>query len=157
MYRCIAIDNILYDRQTKKLTAVLDFDFAHISAPADEFFRSLGHGLGRFPDTRGASPDELSLQNAMLHGFPSPLPASDEVQWAVAKVWDDALRSRKLQRPGSIPNMVQLSDVFWLSSQILPFRLCSDTVVRNSSPEIVAQWKADGLKRLDAFLQDHSF
>ena len=81
----------------------------------------------------------------MLTGFPDPLPPSnDEVQWPSAKAWNDALRERGAKRPGTIADIVALSDLFWLSGQILPFKLCNEIVVRNSSEEELAARKRSG-------------
>lgn len=81
----------------------------------------------------------------MLHGFPQPLPPdTDEVDWAAAKAWDDAIKSRNLQRPATIPCMSVVADIFWLSSQILPFKLCNQVVVGNSTEEQLARRKTDG-------------
>ncbi|KAE9399961.1 hypothetical protein BT96DRAFT_1100253 [Gymnopus androsaceus JB14] len=59
-----ATNNLLFDEKTAKVTAIIDFDFAHITAPAEEFFRSFwtfgGNVLG------GESPSSL------IHGFPEP-------------------------------------------------------------------------------------
>ena len=41
-----APDNFLYDKDTMRLTALLDFDFSHIATFADEFFRSLCADIG---------------------------------------------------------------------------------------------------------------
>ena len=128
-----ASDNILYDKGTMHLTALLDFDFSHITTFADEFFISLGANIGQLPSPR-ESGKYLALRKAMLAGFPDPLPPSiDDVQWPSAKAWDDALRERGTERPGTSENIAALSDLFWLSGQILPFNVFKEIVVRNSS------------------------
>lgn len=153
-----ATDNLLYDKATRRITAVLDFDFSHVATIADELFRSLGHGIGRFPDTRNGDTDLIALHNAMLNGFPNNLPPSnDEVQWHAAKAWDDALYKRSMDRPSTIPGMTKLADLFWLSSQILPFKLCNPVVVGNSTLEQLRQRKEDGEKVLIRFLEENGF
>ena len=140
-----------------RLTALLDFDFAHIGTFADEFFRSLGAAIGQFPASR-ESGEYLALREAMLTGFPDPLPkANDEVQWPSAKAWDDALRERGAKRPGTIENIAALSDLFWLSGQILPFKLCNEVVVGNSSQEQLEARKRAGEELLVAFLMDYGY
>lgn len=145
----------MYDKGTKRLTALLDFDFAHIASFADEFFRSLGADIGQFPSPR-ESGEVLALREAMLAGFPDPSPSSnDEVQWRSAKAWDDALREKGAQRPSTIENIAALSDLFWLSGQILPFRLCNEVLVRNSTQEQLAARKKTGEELLLDFLKDY--
>nr|POF15047.1 hypothetical protein CFP56_72151 [Quercus suber] len=153
-----SVDNVLFDRTSKKLTALFDFDFSHVSSVADEFFRSLGHGIGRFPCIRDQDSEEIKLHDAMLHGFPSPLPPNtEEVDWTAAKAWDDAIRARNLQRPATIPSMPIVADLFWLSSQILPFKLCNEVVVGNSTDEQLKKRKEEGEALLSSFLTDYGF
>ena len=141
-----------------RLTAVLDFDFSHIATVADEFFRSLGHGIGRFPDARDSDEDTKMLHTAMLEGFPASLPPPTEaVDWTAAKAWDDALRERGVERPSTIPNIAKLADLFWLSSQILPFKLCNPVVVGNSSEEQLRQRRREGESRLVQFLEEQGY
>ncbi|QIW99938.1 hypothetical protein AMS68_005456 [Peltaster fructicola] len=149
-----SIDNVLYDDSSKQLTAVFGFDFAHVSSIADEFFRSLGYNIGRFPSIRDDEPELIKLHNAMLTGFPGGLHTTpqDDVDWPVAKAWDDALKERKFECPATITNMAVLADIFWLSSQILPFKLRNEVVVGNSTEEQLRQRKAEGEALLGAFL-----
>ena len=152
-----ATDNFLYDRSTKKLTALIDFDFAHVATFADEFFRSLGADIGQFPSAREGG-ESLALHRAMLCGFPDPLPPpTEEVQWSSAKAWDDALRERGAVRPSTIKNIAGLSDLFWLSGQILPFKLCNEVVVMNSTEVQLGHRKEAGEERLTGFLHDHGY
>ena len=140
-----------------RLTALLDFDFSHVATFADEFFRSLVVGIGQFPSSR-ESGESLALRTAMLTGFPDPLPsANDEVQWSSAKAWDDALREKGAKRPGTIADIAALSDLFWLSGHVLPFKLCNEIVLRNSSLEQLAARKRSGEELLIKFLGDYSY
>lgn len=140
-----------------RLTALLDFDFCHIASFADEFFRSLCAYIGQFPSQR-ESGEPLALRKAMLTGFPDPLPPSNnEVDWPSAKAWDDALCEQNAKRPSRIEGIAALSDLFWLSGQILPFRLCNETVVRNSSPEQLAARRKKGEELLIGFLDDYGY
>ncbi|KAI9703535.1 MAG: hypothetical protein M1820_005839 [Bogoriella megaspora] len=153
----LSTDNLLYDKETLRLTAVLDFDFAHVATIGDDFFRSLGHGIGRFPDTR--EDEEINqLHVAMLKGFPGLLPANnDKVNWIAARTWDDALRERNIARPSTIPDITTLADLFWLSSALLPFKLCNEVVVSNSTPEQLRRWKDIVTAQLQKFLSDYGF
>ncbi|KAF2224863.1 phosphotransferase enzyme family-domain-containing protein [Elsinoe ampelina] len=153
----LSTDNLLYDKTTLKVTALIDFDFAHIATVADEFFRSLGFGIGTFPDPMEGK-EAATLNDAMLNGFPEPLPAAtDEIKWPQAKAWDDALHDRGLYRPSTIPGLTTLSELFWLSSQLLPFKLVHPVVVGNSSEEQLSDRRADGEKLLTEFLSKHGY
>ena len=142
---------------TMRLTALLDFDFSHVATYADEYFRSLGADIGQFPSPR-ESGELLALRAAMLTDFPDELPpSSDDVQWPSAKAWDDALRERDAKRPSTIGNIAALSDLFWLSGQILPFKLCNEVVVRNSTQEQLAARRRTGEDLLGKFLTDYGY
>lgn len=94
----------------------------------------------------------------MLHGFPNPLPPNtDDVDWTAAKAWDDAIQARDLLRPATIPSMEVIADIFWLSSQLLPFKLCNEVVVGNSTAEQLARRRLDGEVLLGKFLGDYGF
>ncbi|KAI9654791.1 MAG: hypothetical protein M1821_005785 [Bathelium mastoideum] len=153
-----SVDNLLYNKATLQVTAVVDFDFAHVATIADEFFRSLGHEIGRFPDTRDGNEESMELHRAMLQGFPESLPAnSDEINWTAARTWDTALRRRDIQRPGTIPDMALLADLYWLSSALFPFKLCNEVVVGNSTSEQLRLRKEIGTEQLRKFLADYGF
>ena len=67
----------------------------------------------------------MDLREAMLNGFLDSLPPSNkEVLSTTAKASDNALPDRNVERPGTITNIAALSDLFWLSSELLPFKLC---------------------------------
>ncbi|KAL8839661.1 MAG: hypothetical protein Q9170_001667 [Blastenia crenularia] len=128
-----------------------------VHADFNEFFRSLGAGIGQLPSPR-ESGDFLTLRTAMLAGFPDQLPPSNsDVHWPSAKAWDDALRARGAKRPSTIENIAALSDLFWLSGQILPFKLCNEVVVRNSSKEQLAARRKTGEGLLNNFLSDYGY
>ena len=155
---CLSIDNILYDKTNFALSAVIDFDFGHIGTSADDFFRSLGHTIGRFPASRGDEDEVLELQKSMLNGFPVSLPPnSDVVEWMAAKTWDDHLRNRSMKRPGTIQKIEGLAELFWLSSALLPFRLCNEVVVSNSTPEQLSERKKIYRVNISKFLDDYGF
>lgn len=154
-----APDNFLYDKDTMRLTALLDFDFSHIATFADEFFRPLCADIGQFPSPR-ESGELIALRKAMLIGFPDPLPSTNKdgiVQWPSAKAWDDALCESNAKRPSTIENIAALSDLFWLSGQILPFKLCNPVVVKNSSQEQLAARRKAGEELLINFLDDYGY
>ena len=142
-----------------RLTALLDFDFSHIATFADEFFRSLGQSIGQLPSARDSG-ELLALREAMLTDFidfQAPSDGDGEVLWPSAKTWNDALRENGAQRPHTIINIAQLSDLFWLSGQILPFKLCNEVVVSNSNQEQLAARKKSGEELLLDFLNDYGY
>lgn len=96
------MNNFLFDKENYQITALLDFDWAHIGLPADELLRSFHRRYARLPGPYGQDPDRPALRHALLHGFPSPLPAaSRSVQWKTAEMWDSQLAEAGANRPSS--------------------------------------------------------
>ncbi|KAI0395070.1 phosphotransferase enzyme family-domain-containing protein [Xylariaceae sp. FL0594] len=109
--------------ETGRITALLDFDFATISHPAYEFFRSFGNIGGNLAGWKGKETPEheesAKLQKAQLEGkFPSPLPppliskdARHHVNWELAKAWNETLHEANARGPSSIGGIQKLADV----------------------------------------------
>jgi hypothetical protein len=112
--------NLLFDKQSNKVTAILDFDFAFVGTAADEYLRSLHGSGGNLPGPCGDGDPELRA--AVLSGFAGhDGPSTDE--WTMAKQWDQALKKYGAQRPCEIEGLDVLSKLQWFISQINPFRL----------------------------------
>lgn len=144
---------MLFDANTLRLTAFLDFDWTHVSSLADEFFPSFVTSYDKMPGPYGDA-SQLALRNALLHRFPDPLPASQEdLNWEVARAWDAELEKVGAQRPSTIKGTAQLSGVYWLSEQICPFLLCNPTVVVQRSKEQIASDRKETEELLIQFLE----
>lgn len=65
---CVSVvPNLLFDRTNSRLSAVLDFDFAHIGAPVSEYLFSFWDLDGLLS---GSSDPIDPLRNYILEGFP---------------------------------------------------------------------------------------
>ncbi|KAF6788131.1 hypothetical protein CSOJ01_15101 [Colletotrichum sojae] len=122
----LTTNNLLFDPITRRVTALLDFDFSYIGTVADEFMGfSFGNiSGGTLPGLyEGAS--QLALRDAMLTGFPGTARVVDssEVQWDLAETWDRELARAGAARPCTIPLFEQIADVYWLQDKISPFEL----------------------------------
>jgi hypothetical protein len=120
---CAAAENILVDPKTLQITGLLDFDFSHIAAPADEFlysFMDLG-GLvpGPFEDEAlqclrrfqlGQGPDNISS----VETDDSP------VNWTLAIAWKAALQRHHINGPAEIENIADLADIYWFLLDVCP-------------------------------------
>ncbi|KAI9046408.1 hypothetical protein LZ554_009584 [Drepanopeziza brunnea f. sp. 'monogermtubi'] len=125
-------DNLLYDPITRRITALLDYDFACILHPAYEFFRSFDSNGGRLTGWSGDTTLQEALRNAQLTGqFLSPLPApegSDNslvVDWEVAQAWEEELQKMDVRRPSTIPGIEKLADIDDVLGCLVPWRLCN--------------------------------
>ena len=119
-------NNMLFDIESRRITALLDYDFACVSHPSQEFFRSMHDFGGQFQGWSGDEDSEqLVVQEAQLHGFPSPLPKSSEdgVDWEVLKAWEDAMQKRQVKTPRIIDGVKKVADVDALLQAVLPFHV----------------------------------
>ncbi|KAL4797171.1 hypothetical protein BDV19DRAFT_387703 [Aspergillus venezuelensis] len=154
-----SLSNLLYNPTTRRMTAVLDYDFACILHPSYEFLRSFDGAGGQF---RGWSGDkdieELALREAKLHEFPSPLPDSTEdgVQWEDAKIWEDALEEAGVERPRTITGIDKVADVDAILRMILPWRLDNEDILRMQS-EVIVKYRAQCEKQLGEMLERLGF
>lgn len=108
------------------MTALLDFDFSYIGTAADEFmlysFGNMSGGQLPGPLEVGS---QLELRNAMLKGFPETLPTDDhsDVEWDVAKAWDEALSRADAAGPRTILNFKDIADIYLFADTLSPFLL----------------------------------
>ena len=92
-----ALENMLYDTEKKSVTALLDFDLATISNPADEFLTGLDEVGGGFTD----KPPELLV--CLFGGdFSITLdnPTQDDLRkWDLARTWHQIATQREVLTP----------------------------------------------------------
>ncbi|KAI9760940.1 MAG: hypothetical protein M4579_001316 [Chaenotheca gracillima] len=151
-------NNLLFDKETQRITAILDFDWAQVSGVAEEFFRSLSDVHGRLPGPYSVEAEQLALRQALLEGFPTPLPAqASDVNWRAAEAWDNELEHSGAQRPRTIKGIAALSKLYWLSGQICPFLLFNETIANDRSKEQHDKDKEDAEALLIQFLEDHGY
>ncbi|KAF6823054.1 phosphotransferase enzyme family protein [Colletotrichum plurivorum] len=144
-------NNIQYDPDTKRVTGVLDFDWAYVSHPCHEFFYSLGDvggttggGTSRDPDRSGGR-----IGRAMMTGdfdSISDLPEEAAGQLAIAKAWDAALAERGAIRPSSVAGIEALDRLRRLESLLCSFALCHPVLLKRKTEEEIKEMrsKAEG-------------
>lgn len=156
----IATNNILFDATTNCITGLIDYDFACISHPSYEFLRSFDQAGGQF---RGWSSDEASdamtLRDAKLHGFPSPLPPTtkDGVKWEVAKAWEDELEKLDVKRPGNMRGIDKVADVDTILRSILPWRVSNSDILLRQSDEVIIRCRNENETHLAGLLNRLGF
>ncbi|KAK1594191.1 phosphotransferase enzyme family protein [Colletotrichum navitas] len=148
----LTTNNMLYDPKTKKVTSVLDFDWAFVSHPCHEFFTSLGDiggntggGTGRDPDLSGGQ-----LGKAIITGnFDIPdVPEEALKQLARDKAWDDALAERGALRPSEIEGMSALDELRRLEGLLCPFALEHPAMLKRKTPEEIAEMRKAAEEKL---------
>lgn len=150
------LENILFDPDTFKVTALLDFDFTHIASPSDEFFYS-------FPDFHGIVPgpfereDLLQLRKAQLNSFSNvgdqSRSNSADVSWEVAEMWQNSLRQQSAKGPGDLKGTDELSCIYWFLLDVCPpFFLRPRWLKRRTGEQQLAA-KREVAENLDKYLQ----
>jgi aminoglycoside phosphotransferase (APT) family kinase protein len=149
------MNNMLYDKATKRLTAVLDFDWSCVAHPAEEFLTGLWDIGGGLSDRVGKL-----LPNILSGNFPlPPEDASDDEKrnWEVAKAWNVALATRGAIRPSAIAGISQVQALAHLEQLLCPFDLASPVMLKRRSDEDNAKRLADVEKEINDWFEVHGF
>lgn len=147
------MNNMLYDPQTKKITALLDFDFSRISHTSDEFFTGVWDVFGGVSDRNSAD-----VQAAVLSGNfdeDKKPPADDEEaskQWEVASAWNDAITKRGLAQPSNIAGFDRVMALKELEDLLSPFQLQNEAMVKRIGPEAAAKQRQETETSISAWL-----
>ena len=151
-----ALNNILYDADTKRITGLLDFDWAAVTHPCDEFLFGLWDIGGGIHERVGA------LQANVLSGDFSRPPegfdsaAGDEEaqrKWRTAKMWDAALARRAgAIRPSAIAGVARIQALRDLEELLCPFVLSSQVMLNRLGDGEKAAKKAEMEGKITAWL-----
>lgn len=144
----LALPNLLFDRRTNRLTAVIDFDFCHIGSTITEFLYS-------FPELQGillgvAEPED-GKRDLVLNGFADP---EIDAQFAKGKAWDDTLAAQGVLRPCTIDGSDNVSNVWWFAQDLLQFHwLLPRFYESQKSEEGIQKWVDKSRKRIESYLE----
>lgn len=152
------MNNMLYDPAKRRVSALLDFDWAAVAHPAHEFFSGLR-------DLRGSThPDDAALQSVVLTGdfnkntsaAASPVERLDTDEttksWALARSWDASLLRAGGLRPSTLAGITTLESLRALEDLIAPFALCNSVMIGRTPPDKLQAARADTETKLDALL-----
>ncbi|KAK8094983.1 Protein kinase-like domain [Apiospora hydei] len=144
----LTLNNLLYDSDTQRITGLLDFDWAAVTHPCDEFLFGLWDIGGGIHERVG------DLQPYIISGDFSQQPdglSEEEVRkWETAKAWDGALARRGAIRPSSIAGVDRIQALRGLEELLCPFALASEVMLgRISDAEKVAKKEEAGVKITD--------
>lgn len=143
--RNIALPNLLFDRSTQRLTAIIDFDFGHIASPLTEFLYSFQDFAGLLT---GAAEPQDGLRELILHN-------SAASQWpenSIAGIWNEALVSENMERPSVIPHAGEVADIWWFGQELLYFHWLLPRAVASMSEEYKQKSLANSAKALRVYL-----
>jgi hypothetical protein len=127
------MNNVLYDSITKRITALLDFDWSSVTHPCDEFLTGLWDIGG------GIHESFKEFQPSVLTGDfnvqPEGLSDEDITKWEVAKAWNTAITRTGAVRPSSIAGVDKIQALRDLNDLLCPFMLSSEVMLRRISDE----------------------
>lgn len=133
---------MLYDTEQKKLTAILDFDWASVTNPCDEF-------LGGFWDLGGGIHEEnASFQTCIMTGDfsstarPNDIPAEDVEKWETGKLLNAALAHWGAIRPSTTKAAGAIQKLRELENMLCPFSLSNEVMLKRVSEEAKLKSKA---------------
>ncbi|KAJ8123764.1 hypothetical protein O1611_g9517 [Lasiodiplodia mahajangana] len=131
-----APNNILFDPTSRRITAIIDFDWARIGCIADECLLSFDGRYAQLPSPKEIDPDRIALRTALLHGFPSPLPPSSKtVEWDMAALWDAQLEEHGVIRACTIEGIEKMSWLYSFRDTMIPNTLSWDVIVKQRTAE----------------------
>lgn len=146
---------MLFDKDTKKITAILDFDWSYVSNPFEEF-NSLLYDIGC-----NITQADTEINAAKLSGdFTTPLANLDEGStetWEIAKAWNAAMKKNGVVSPSEIKGVEKIRDVLQLQKLICPYPLCSETALKKMDDKKKAELRAETEADLIQWLEKHGF
>jgi len=148
----IAMNNMLYDSETKRITALLDFDWSSISHPSDEYFSGLWDIFGGIHE-RVAEFQAQVLAGTFADNY-KPLGISQErlEQWEVAEAWNTSSSSRGLIRPCTIAGIDKLKALKDLEELICPFHLGNEVMLKRMKEDVKLGKRAETEQEIVAWL-----
>lgn len=158
------------DPTSLRITALLDFDFAHVACVIDEYFYSFEDFHGLLPGPYHRSAEQLAVRNALLNGFPgsfppSALPSSDPekpsdllgVQGKVAKTWDEELQRVGAKRPRTIKGAGEVAALYSFAQEMCPWYFMQERWVKMQTEEQLGEEKKKGEETVVQYLESWGF
>ncbi|KAK2617028.1 hypothetical protein QQS21_000121 [Conoideocrella luteorostrata] len=147
-------NNFLFDKDTKKITAILDFDWCTVSNPFDEFL------LGLYDIGCNITYGKTKADMALLSGdFTQPpnLEKEKGENWGMAKMWNAAIESVGAASPRKIQGASQIYDLLLLKRLLCPYQLSNVSALEKMDDEKKAEVRAKTEADIVEWLDKHGF
>ncbi|PLB55080.1 hypothetical protein P170DRAFT_505704 [Aspergillus steynii IBT 23096] len=154
----------LYDPETLRITAILDYGLSHIAIPVVEFLYSFTAFSGSL--TAPFDKETERLRHAMLHGFPEIPPISNpmrqgpamfgsgrDIQWGLAKAWEVELERVGALRPRNTEGADLLSQVHWFIQDLAPWHLYDPDILQIRTKEQLLEARENTQETLQRYLE----
>lgn len=146
---------MLFNKDTKKITAVVDFDWSYISNPLDEFMCSLQDVGGNIRH------EDKKIEAAILSGdFTSPPANLDEEsakKWQIAKAWNTAMKKCGVVSQSDIRGVAEIRGLLHLQALLCPYQLGNESMLKQLDDEKRAEMRAKTEEDLIQWLEKHGF
>jgi len=147
------------------VTALLDFDFAHIAAPLHEYFFSFPDRDYVLQGPYASSQVERDIRNILLHGYPSPLPPSKppydgpkrpgsepNPQWELMQRWEGELERVQALRPSNIVGADEVSTLYSFMNDLCYWYFNDPRWLKSLSEEKLEKQRLEQEEMLDKYL-----
>ncbi|ODA75857.1 hypothetical protein RJ55_08498 [Drechmeria coniospora] len=148
------MNNLLFDKDSKRITAVLDFDWSFVSNPLDEFLSSLFDVGGQI------DLDNSELDAAILSGdFSAPTKLEDEAgkKWEAARAWNATAKRNGVLTPSEIQGARQIVDLLRFQNLLCPYSLANESYVKKMGEEKTTERRVQTEADLVQWLSNHGF
>ncbi|KAK7696691.1 hypothetical protein SLS64_014308 [Diaporthe eres] len=149
-------NNMLLDKETNRITAILDFDFASVSHLFDEFTSmSLSDIGGNVGD------DDTGITRAILSGDfttpPAGLHEESTKEWELSKTWNTVLKESTALAPSQIEGVDEICDLMRLQRLLCPYQLRGASALEGLDDEKIDELRSKAEANLLAWLGKHGF
>jgi len=149
------MNNMLFDRGTKKITAILDFDWSYVSNPFDEFtslLSDIGCNIGH---------EDNKINAAILSGDfttpPANLSEDSTSKWEVLKAWNTTMKKNGVASPSDIKGVDKIRDMMRFQTLLCPFQLGNELMLKQIDDTKKAELRAKTEADLVQWLEKHGF
>lgn len=149
--------NLLFDPETNRLTALLDYDFGHVGSQASEYLYSFPHlsYLVTPPMDHTGPPVLAEVRERLLNGFQDgdAERKAEEADWALAVMMDEELRAAGAARPQDLRGVDELSTLHWFIQDVSPPVFFMERFRSKAPAEVKAQMRQSIQSNLDWYLK----
>lgn len=155
MLMIAATNNMLFDTDSNKITAILDFDFSVVSNPFDEYltsFTDLGGCVGNLTD---------EIEAAILKGdFSSPPAELSEYvkrEWELADTWKSIAKKNGVLSPSEMKGADQIMELIQFQNLLCPHRLSDAFMLEKMNETERAELRAKTQAKIVQWLAKYGF
>lgn len=146
---------MLFDKDSKKIVALLDFDWAYVSHPIDEFAFSLQDVGGNFDST------ETPVNKAVVSGdfdiTPEGLDEKEAAKWEKAKAWNLAAKKCGVNTPADIKGVEGVLELLRFQRLLAPIQLIDESATKGMSEDDKQKKRAEAEDHISKWLEKYGY